>query len=69
MIARFTLHAEAHRGYWPRLSLRRNPRPGQRTTDGGQWGTLVRCPTCSDGLLHRPDGLTPEAATTYRTPA
>lgn len=49
--------------------LLRRPRPGQRTTINGQWHTLVACPRCTGaGLLHRPDGLTPEAATTYRTP-
>jgi len=32
------------------------PREGERVQDGGQWGTLVRCPQCSgDGLLLRLD--------------
>ena len=32
------------------------PRHGDRCYDGGELGTLERCPQCSgDGLLHRPD--------------
>jgi hypothetical protein len=55
MIARYVLHIEAHRGYRPRLSLRRAPQPGDRVTDGGIPGTLVRCPQCGEGMLHAPD--------------
>lgn len=55
MIARFVLHLEAHRGYWPRVSFRRLPRAGDRVADGGEPGILVRCRQCGDGLLHQPD--------------
>lgn len=53
---RLVLHVEVHRGYWPRLSVRWEPRAGDRTLNGGESGTLVRCSGCSgDGLLHVPD--------------
>jgi hypothetical protein len=55
MIARWVIHLEAHRGYRPRLSIRRFPRPGDRVVDGGLTGTLVRCRECGDGLLHQVD--------------
>jgi hypothetical protein len=56
VIARFVLHLEAHRGYWPRVSFRRAPRPGDRVVDGGEPGILVACRECSgQGLLHAPD--------------
>lgn len=32
------------------------PKAGDRVQDGGQWGTLIRCPQCDgDGLLHQLD--------------
>lgn len=35
-------------------------KPGDRVEDGGQMGTLVRCPKCGGGgLLHDPDELPP----------
>lgn len=55
MIKRWTIHFEYHWGYWPRFSIRRNPRHGDRVVDGGVPGTLKRCPTCQDGFLHEPD--------------
>jgi hypothetical protein len=55
VIVRYVVHIEGHRGYWPRLSIRRAPRHGDRTMNGGQPGTLVRCPECGEGFLHRPD--------------
>jgi hypothetical protein len=55
VIARFVLHVEAHRGYRPRVSFRRAPRPGDRVVDGGVPGTLVRCRECGEGFLHQPD--------------
>jgi hypothetical protein len=56
MIARFIVHIEVHRGYRPRLSIRRAPRPGDRTVDGGMPGVLIACRECDgEGLLHRPD--------------
>lgn len=42
------------------------PKAGDRVQDGGQWGTLIRCPQCDgDGLLHQldPDELARMAAT------
>lgn len=36
----------------------KRPAPGDRVTDGGYVGTLVRCEECSgDGLLHKPDEM------------
>jgi hypothetical protein len=61
VIVRYVIHLEANRGYWPRLSLRRMPRHGDRVTDGGQMGTLIRCPECGDGFLHRADPTPPPA--------
>ena len=55
MISRWIVQVEVHRGYRPRLSIRRVPRPGDRVVDGGVPGILVRCGDCGDGLLHRPD--------------
>jgi hypothetical protein len=55
VIARFEIRVEMHRGYRPRLTLRRIPKAGDRVTDGGVMGTLETCPECGDGLLHRPD--------------
>ena len=53
MIKRYILHFEFHWRYWPRISIKRVPRPGDRVFDGGEWGTLIACPECSgDGLLH-----------------
>lgn len=51
MIVRLVVHVEWHRGYWPRLSVRRAPKHGDR----GREGRLMRCPLCSgDGFLVRP---------------
>lgn len=56
MIARFELRLEAHRGYRPRLSLRRVPRPGDRFVNGDEPGHLVGCRECSGtGTLHVAD--------------
>jgi hypothetical protein len=56
VIARYVLHVELHRGYRPRISFRRAPRPGDRVIDGGVPGTLEGCSACScTGLLHRAD--------------
>lgn len=51
MIRRWILHVEAHRGYRPRISLRRAPRAGDRVVDGGEPGILVRCQECGEGFL------------------
>ncbi len=57
---RLVLHAELHRGYAPRFSVRWEPRAGTRVVDGGEAGVLVRCHECGgSGLLHRPDRLPP----------
>lgn len=55
MIAEYILHLEFHRGYRPRISLRRKPEAGDRVVDGGTPGTLVRCRECGEGFLHVPD--------------
>lgn len=56
MIARWVLQVEVHVGYWPRVSFRRAPRPGDAVVDGGVPGVLVACPECSGGgLLLEPD--------------
>lgn len=56
MIRRYLLHLEAHRGYRPRVSLRRAPRSGDRVVDGGLPGRLTGCDGCSSvGLLFVPD--------------
>jgi hypothetical protein len=56
MIKRWVIHTEFHWGYWPRFSIKRLRRAGERVSDGGQMGTLVVCPECSgEGLLHRLD--------------
>lgn len=71
MIKRYILHIEFHWGYWPRISIKRVPRPGDWVFDGGEWGQLVICRECSgDGLLHlvkpkqymqaKPESLWPE---------
>lgn len=53
MIKRWILHFEFHWGYWPRISIKRVPRPGDWVFDGGEWGQLVACRECGgDGLLH-----------------
>lgn len=55
MIKRWILHVEFHWGYWPRISFRRVPKPGDRVLNGDEMGTLKLCPECQDGLLHEPD--------------
>jgi hypothetical protein len=43
--------------------LAAEPAAGDRVTDGGIVGTLVRCEQCSgDGLLHKPDAMPPSQA-------
>jgi hypothetical protein len=37
---------------------RGRPKPGDRTLNGGEWGTIITCPMCDgDGLLHEPDNV------------
>lgn len=58
MIKRYILHVELHRGYLPKISFRREPRPGDRFKNDGEWGTLVACQHCSGmGTLHVPDEI------------
>jgi len=59
VILRYVLHIEAHRGYRPRVSFRRAPRPGDITP----WGVLELCPQCQDGHLARDTGPQPVAPT------
>ena len=60
MIARWIVHVEIHRGYRPRLSVRRAPCHGDRVVDGGVAGILVACRVCSGvGFLHRADEPSP----------
>jgi hypothetical protein len=67
MINRYVIHIGAHRGYWPRLSIRRAPRHGDRVIDGGEPGTLVRCRDCDGtGFLHHPDRLPTSAMPSTR---
>lgn len=68
MIKRYILHIEFHRGYRPHISFRRVPQPGDRVLDGGVMGTLKRCPTCTDGLLHSPDERPKKSAESERPP-
>jgi hypothetical protein len=56
MIRQYVVHIEWHRGYRPRLSIRRRPRHGDRVVDGGEPGTLIACRECGgDGMLHLRD--------------
>lgn len=41
MIRRYILHVEVHRGYWPKISLRRAPRAAVDLL-----GALGRCKAC-----------------------
>ncbi len=56
MILRLFVHIELHPGYGLTFRAGRMARPGDRFINGGQPGTLRRCPLCSgDGTLHVPD--------------
>jgi hypothetical protein len=69
MIKCYVLHIELHNGYWPRVSFKRAPQPGDRVVDGGVPGTLVRCKECGEGFLHQPysfAGLWPEPPSALR---
>lgn len=71
-LAEATVYRDALRAATSTINLEINrPRPGDRTDNAGQPGTLIRCPRCSgDGLLHRPDHY-PEASQadlSHRTP-
>lgn len=60
MIARFVLHLEWHRGYRPRISLRRAPRVGDVVWEGMQPSVLEPCRECSTvGFLARELTLSP----------
>jgi hypothetical protein len=38
------------------VRFRKKAKPGDRTVNGDEWGTIVACPTCDgDGILHDPD--------------
>lgn len=48
MILRFILHLEWHRGYLPRVSIKRAPYPGKvEYHEGWGWRRLVVCGPCS----------------------
>lgn len=62
MIHRYILHLEAHRRFWPRVSLRRAPRVGDVTPDG----VLIGCPTCSTSGFLALDPLARQSRETVR---
>lgn len=53
MIFRRMLHIEWHRGYRPRVSLRRPAQPGDVVWNGDVLCVLDRCYPCGEGLMAR----------------
>lgn len=62
MIWIYILHIEFHKGYWPKISIKRKPKHGQYAVDGGYPGTLKLCPTCQDGFLFEQDSFSKRLA-------